>query len=64
MGAINNTSVCFIESKNNKSKAEVLTTDKIPDFADSKYQNLIEALKNGTCVFFGAGVSKIAGYRL
>lgn len=39
-------------------------SDKMLDFTDIKYQNLIEILKSGTCVFFGAGISKLAGYRL
>lgn len=39
-------------------------TDYIPDFTKPKYHNLVDTIKNGTCVFFGAGVSKLAGYRL
>ncbi len=36
----------------------------IPDFEDAKYKGLIENLCNGACIFFGAGVSKLAGFKL
>lgn len=34
------------------------------NFEDTKYEELITTLINGTCVFLGAGVSKLGGYRL
>jgi hypothetical protein len=37
---------------------------EIPDFSDPKYSVLIDSLINGTCIFIGAGVSKLAGYKL
>jgi hypothetical protein len=36
----------------------------VPDFTTPKYENLILSLQNGTCIFTGAGVSKLAGYKL
>ncbi len=36
----------------------------IPDFGSKEYENLLNVLRKGTCVFFGAGVSKLAGYCL
>ena len=36
----------------------------IPDFTEAKYQELVDILQNGTCIFFGAGISKLAGYKL
>ena len=36
----------------------------IPDFGSEEYENLVNVLNKGTCVFFGAGVSKLAGYCL
>jgi hypothetical protein len=37
---------------------------EIPDFSASQYENLISSLLNGACIFFGAGISKFAGYKL
>src|SRR3989304_1781774 len=36
---------------------------EIPDFNSSQYEGLIDILQNGTCLFIGAGVSKLAGYK-
>jgi hypothetical protein len=36
----------------------------IPNFNEPEYETLIQAFIQGTCIFIGAGVSKIAGYRL
>ena len=36
----------------------------IPNFNSPEYENLIGTLQNGTCIFIGAGVSKLAGYKL
>jgi len=36
----------------------------IPSFNDPQYEDLILALLEGTCIFLGAGVSKLAGYKL
>lgn len=43
-----------------------LTPDfkEMPDFSDSQYEDLILSLINGACIFFGAGISKFAGYKL
>jgi len=37
---------------------------KIFDFNPKQHENLISTLLNGTCIFIGAGVSKLAGYPL
>ena len=37
---------------------------RIPDFSNPVYQNLINDIEKGTCIFLGAGVSKLAGYKL
>lgn len=37
---------------------------EIPDFGRPEYEELIGGLQNGMCIFVGAGVSKLAGYRL
>lgn len=37
---------------------------KIPDFSDPRYMNLVEGLSKGGIIFLGAGVSKLAGYKL
>lgn len=37
---------------------------EIPDFSTSQYEKLISSLLNGACIFFGAGISKFAGYKL
>lgn len=42
----------------------VPSSEEIPDFNTSQYENLILSLLNGTCIFFGAGISKLAGYKL
>lgn len=34
------------------------------NFDDPRYEGLITALINGTCIFIGAGVSKLGGYKL
>ena len=36
----------------------------IPDFSLPKYENLILSLQKGTCIFTGAGISKLGGYKL
>lgn len=36
----------------------------IPDFNIPKYENLILSLQKGTCIFTGAGISKLGGYKL
>lgn len=36
----------------------------IPDFNLPQYETLLYSLSEGTCIFFGAGVSKLAGYKL
>ena len=42
----------------------VPNSEEIPDFSTSQYENLISSLLNGACIFFGAGISKFAGYKL
>ena len=37
---------------------------EIPDFYSQQYENLINALMEGTCIFIGAGASNLAGYKL
>lgn len=37
---------------------------EMPDFGSPEYEELIGGLQNGMCIFVGAGVSKLAGYRL
>ena len=37
---------------------------RIPDFSLPKYENLILSLQKGTCIFTGAGISKLGGYKL
>lgn len=37
---------------------------EIPDFNASGYEELLSSLSSGACIFFGAGISKFAGYRL
>jgi len=37
---------------------------KIPNFRSPDFQSLINKLIKGTCIFLGAGVSKLAGYKL
>ncbi len=41
-----------------------LSFDEIPNFNDLRYENLLQSMCRGTCIFIGAGVSNIAGYRL
>jgi hypothetical protein len=41
-----------------------MCTPKIPDFNSAEYDDLIDNLTDGACVFFGAGVSKLSGYKL
>ncbi|MBI2487445.1 MAG: hypothetical protein HYW01_10915 [Deltaproteobacteria bacterium] len=41
-----------------------MSITEIPDFNSSEYEDLIDNLLNGACIFFGAGVSKLAGYKL
>ena len=41
-----------------------MSVSKIPDFGSSEYHSLVDNLIKGTCIFLGAGVSKLAGYRL
>ncbi len=36
----------------------------VPDFNIPKYENLILSLQKGTCIFIGAGISKLGGYKL
>jgi len=36
----------------------------MPDFSNYQYEDLILSLFNGACIFFGAGISKFAGYKL
>ena len=36
----------------------------LPDFNNPKYENLILSLQKGTCIFTGAGISKLGGYKL
>lgn len=36
----------------------------MPDFSSSEYVDLINGLDKGMCLFLGAGVSKLAGYKL
>ncbi len=38
--------------------------ERIPNFYLPVYEHLINVLRKGACIFFGAGVSKIAGYKL
>ncbi|MDL1987480.1 MAG: SIR2 family protein [Deltaproteobacteria bacterium] len=38
--------------------------DRIPNFYLPVYEHLINVLRKGACIFFGAGISKIAGYKL
>ena len=35
-----------------------------PNFCSYECETLLLALTNGTCIFFGAGISKLAGYML
>lgn len=42
----------------------VPSCEEIPDFSTYQYENLISSLLNGACIFFGAGISKFAGYKL
>ena len=37
---------------------------RIPDFNLPKYENLILSLQKGTCIFTGAGISKLGGFKL
>lgn len=37
---------------------------ELPDFNVPKYEDLILSLREGTCIFIGAGISKLAGYKL
>ena len=37
---------------------------RIPDFSLPEYENLILSLQKGTCIFVGAGISKLGGYKL
>ncbi|MEW6068785.1 MAG: SIR2 family protein [Nitrospirota bacterium] len=37
---------------------------EVPYFNAPEYENLILSLLHGTCIFIGAGVSKLAGYKL
>lgn len=37
---------------------------RIPHFNLPKHENLILSLQKGTCIFTGAGISKLAGYKL
>ena len=37
---------------------------RIPDFSVPKYENLVLSLQKGTCIFTGAGISKLGGYKL
>lgn len=41
-----------------------LQFDKIPNFYSPVYEHLFNVLRKGACIFFGAGISKIAGYSL
>jgi len=41
-----------------------MCTPKIPDFNSAEYNDLIDNLTDGACVFFGAGVSKLSAYKL
>ena len=41
-----------------------MCTPEIPDFNSAEYEELIDNLTSGACIFFGAGVSKLAGYKL
>lgn len=41
-----------------------LPFDEIPNFNDPKYEKLLQSICHGTCIFIGAGVSNVAGYRL
>lgn len=43
--------------------SDILSED-VPNFDASQYENLILSLLQGTCIFIGAGVSKLAGYKL
>jgi hypothetical protein len=36
---------------------------EVPDFNSTQYEGLTDTLQNGTCLFIGAGVSKLAGYK-
>lgn len=36
----------------------------MPRFNEQKYEDLVLSLVTGTCIFYGAGVSKLAGYKL
>lgn len=37
---------------------------EMPDFESPEYEDLLLALINGICIFIGAGISKLAGYKL
>jgi len=37
---------------------------EIPDFGSPEYEDLISRLLEGMCIFMGAGISKLAGYKL
>lgn len=39
------------------------TIDEL-NFSDPKYEELLTALISGTCIFIGAGISKLCGYKL
>lgn len=42
-----------------------LNFEEIPDFNDLQYEGLVLSLLKGTCcIFYGAGISKFAGYKL
>lgn len=41
-----------------------MCTPEIPDFNSAEYDDLIDNLNDGACVFFGAGLSKLSGYKL
>lgn len=41
-----------------------MCTPEMPDFNSAEYEDLIGNLSSGACVFFGAGVSKLSGYKL
>ena len=43
---------------------EEILSQKVPDFNSSEYEHLVNILEKGACIFYGAGISKIAGYKL
>jgi hypothetical protein len=41
-----------------------MSDPEIPNFTDPQFDDLLDNLSRGACIFFGAGISKLAGYKL